>query len=231
MSAIPFHLTRAEVRDLDRRAIEDYGVPGIVLMENAGRGVAELLLRLNREGQPVTIFCGPGNNGGDGYVMARHLQNRGCSPEVWQLAPPKAGTDADINLRIWQRGGVVRDFPAERWIDFRSGWIVDALFGTGLDRPLTSPFAEIVTQINASGNPVLAVDIPSGLDCDSGQPLGPTVRANHTATFVTWKQGFLEVSAQPWLGEVHVIDIGAPKKLVDEFRRQGDEPRGESFAG
>ena len=95
---------------------------------------------------------------------------------------------------------------------------MDALFGTGLTRPLGPPYDELVAQVNASGNPVLAVDLPSGLDCDSGEPLGPTIRASHTATFVAPKKGFLNPRSRNWTGEVHVIGIGAPRKLVDEFR-------------
>src|SRR5262249_6148922 len=102
-------------------------------------------------------------------------------------------------------------------------WIVDALFGTGLTRPLGPPVDEVVAQINASRNPVLAVDMPSGFDCDTGEPLGPTVKATHTATFVAHKKGFLNPESQQWTGEVHVIDIGAPRVLVDEYchRRVG----------
>jgi NAD(P)H-hydrate epimerase len=97
-------------------------------------------------------------------------------------------------------------------------WIVDALFGTGLTRPLSTPHSELVAQVNATGNPVLAVDIPSGLDCDTGEPLGPTIRATHTATFVAHKKGFLNPKSLEWTGEVHVIDIGAPRKLIDVYR-------------
>ena len=97
-------------------------------------------------------------------------------------------------------------------------WIVDALFGTGLSRSLESPFDELVAIVNSSQNPILAIDIPSGLDCDTGTPLGPTVRATHTATFVAPKRGFLNPAARQWTGEVHVIDIGAPRVLVEEYR-------------
>jgi len=87
-----------------------------------------------------------------------------------------------------------------------------------LTRALGLPFDEVVAAVNASGRPVLAVDLPSGLDCDTGKPLGPAIRATYTATFVAHKKGFLTSDAKPWIGEVHVIDIGAPKKLVDEYR-------------
>jgi NAD(P)H-hydrate epimerase len=223
----PFWLSRAEVRDLDRRAIHEYGVPGVVLMENAGRNAAELLLRLNPDRQRVLVLCGPGNNGGDGFVIARHLQNAGVEIDpllfgtVDQLSP-----DARVNGLVWQKSGPLWTVPVgepldadvRRVIDGAPGWIVDALFGTGLTRPLGPPFDELVAAVNARGRPVLAVDIPSGLDCDTGEPLGPTVKATHTATFVALKKGFLNPKAQAWLGEVHVLDIGAPKKLVEEFR-------------
>src|SRR5262245_27377224 len=101
---IPFHLTRARVRDLDRRAIDDYGVPCVVLMENAGRGAAELLVRLNPERQRVLILCGPGNNGGDGFVIARHLQNHGYDLDVLLFgAVDRLTPDAAVNARVWQR--------------------------------------------------------------------------------------------------------------------------------
>jgi NAD(P)H-hydrate epimerase len=223
----PFYLTRAQVRDLDRRAIHEFGVPGVVLMENAGRGAAELLVRLNPDRQRVLILCGPGNNGGDGFVIARHLQNNGYDLDVLlfgsvERLPP----DAAVNARVWQRSAALwtgepdrpLDVDLRRVIDGAPGWILDALFGTGLTRPLGRPFDEVVSAVNAGGRPVLAVDIPSGLDCDTGEPLGPTIRATHTATFVALKAGFRNPNARQWLGEVHVLAIGAPKKLVDEYR-------------
>jgi hydroxyethylthiazole kinase-like uncharacterized protein yjeF len=99
-------------------------------------------------------------------------------------------------------------------------WIVDALFGTGLSRALKSPFDELVSMVNSSPHPIFAVDIPSGLDSDSGEPLGPTIRATHTATFVAHKRGFLNPESKKWTGEIHVIDIGAPRVLVDEYRNR-----------
>ncbi len=226
-----FWLSRDEVRELDRRAIEGFGVPGVVLMENAGRGCAELLMRLNPERKPTVILCGPGNNGGDGFVIARHLDNHGWPVGVHVVAKNnRTPGDADIHFDILFTAGIpfTQYHPGhinEQQAEFlrrgvgRAGWVVDALFGTGLTRPLGPPFDEVVAQVNASRNPVLAVDIPSGLDCDTGEPLGPTVRAAHTATFVAHKKGFLNPKAREWTGEVHVIDIGAPRKLVDEYRQ------------
>jgi NAD(P)H-hydrate epimerase len=126
--------------------------------------------------------------------------------------------DALINYRIVERSHIplsvhitdVPPIPAD-------GWVVDALFGTGLTGPLKPPFDRVVEGINAGGSPVLAVDIPSGLDCDTGEPLGPTVRAAHTVTFVAVKKGFANPSAAPFLGQVHVADIGAPRALLEAF--------------
>lgn len=219
----PVSLTRAQVRELDRRAADEFGVPGVVLMENAGRGAAELLLRLNGKRREVLVLCGPGNNGGDGFVIARHLENAGVPVGVLYLGdrPPKG--DAGVQYTIAERAGLIGGFERDvgglaDYISCIQGWVVDALFGTGLTRALTTPYAEIIAAVNHHGRPVLAVDLPSGLDCDTGEPLGPTIKATHTATFVAPKVGFANAKARPWLGEVHVVDIGAPKKLVDEYR-------------
>jgi NAD(P)H-hydrate epimerase len=228
----PFWLSRDEVRALDRRAIEGFGVPGVVLMENAGRGCAELLMRLNPDRQPVVILCGPGNNGGDGFVIARHLDNHGWPVNVQVVAKHnRTRGDAEINFDILFPAGI--EYTQYRPDYFEqthrelflkhfgpSGWVVDALFGTGLDRSLGAPFDWIADVVNSSGKPVLAVDIPSGLDCDTGEPLGPTVQAAHTATFVAHKKGFLNPASREWTGAVHVIDIGAPRVLIDEYRKR-----------
>jgi NAD(P)H-hydrate epimerase len=212
-------LTRTEVRAIDRRAIDELGVPGVVLMENAGRGAAEVMLALGIRG-PVIICCGKGNNGGDGFVIARHLDNRRIPVRVFLFARPEdlAG-DAAINYRILFQSGLAiethigntLDGPALRQELVTAGWVVDALFGTGLTGPIGSPLVEVVSAINASNARILAVDIPSGLDCDTGLPLGPTVRAQHTVTFVGPKKGFANPAARDWLGQVHVVDIGAPR--------------------
>lgn len=222
-----FVLTRDQVRELDRRAIHEFGLPGVVLMENAGRGAAELLIRLNPDRQRVLILCGPGNNGGDGFVMARHLQNLGLDVDVLLFGSvDHLSPDAKVNGLVWQKSAPLwtvdtstpLDADIRRIIDGATGWIVDALFGTGLTRPLAAPFDEVIAAVNARSRPVLAVDLPSGLDCDSGDALGTTIRATHTATFVALKKGFLNPNAKAWLGEVHVIGIGAPKRLVEEYR-------------
>jgi len=220
MEAPKGFLSRSEVRELDRRAIEEFGVPGVVLMENAGRGAAELLVNLGIHGR-VLICCGKGNNGGDGFVIARHLANRGVNIQVLPCAPREELTgDALINFTILER----YQYPLRllsHSLDglheelARSEWVVDALFGTGLSGPVRPPFDRIIEAINARPNHVLAVDIPSGLDCDSGQPLGAIIRAEHTATFVAAKRGFANPAAAAYTGLVHVVDIGLPRILLE----------------
>lgn len=217
-------LSREQVRDLDRRAIEEFGVPGVVLMENAGRGTAELLLQLGVRG-PVVLCCGKGNNGGDGYVIARHLDLHGIPIHVLLFARPDSlEGDAATNYHVLMRSGVPLIVHAAETFNLdgvrqeldQAEWVVDALFGTGLRGPVRPPLDGVIEAINASGKRILAVDIPSGLDCDTGQPLGPTIRAEHTATFVAMKKGFAEPAAAAWLGQVHVLSIGAPRTLVEQ---------------
>jgi NAD(P)H-hydrate epimerase len=215
-------LSRDEARDLDRRAIEEFGVPGVVLMENAGRNMAELLRALGVQGR-VVICCGPGNNGGDGFVMARHLDNANVAVRVLLFAvAEKLAGDAALNYGILTKSGIeVEGFPG---VDLEEDklrrelataeWVVDALFGSGLRGPMRPPFDRVAAAINASSAQVFAVDIPSGLDSDTGQPLGTTVRAHHTATVVALKKGFVEPAAREWLGRVHVIDIGLPRRAL-----------------
>ena len=222
-------LTRTQAREFDRRAIEEYGVPGIVLMENAGRGVAVQVRKYNAKKRPIIVCCGKGNNGGDGFVIARHLDNFGWPVKVLLFAEPAELTgDAAVMFEIVKRSGVpldyaplevlgIEDYLNDAVTMFEGGWIVDALFGTGLSGSVREPYDRVIAAINASPSWVLAVDIPSGLDCDTGQPLGATVKADVTTTFIALKNGFSVPEAAPWLGEVHVVDIGAPRALVEQF--------------
>ncbi len=214
-------LTRQQVRELDRRAIEEFGVPGIVLMENAGRGVAETICQLGLPG-PVVICCGKGNNAGDGLVIARHLENRGYGVHVllW-AAPEELPPDAATNLRIVQTSGIPLDvLGADHWQSVleealaTAGTLVDALLGTGARGEPRPPLDAVIGRMNASGRPIVAVDLPSGLDCDTGEAATHTIRAGHTCTFVAPKPGLVLASAAPYVGRLHVIDIGAPRKLL-----------------
>jgi NAD(P)H-hydrate epimerase len=216
-------LSRDEARELDRRATDEFAVPGVVLMENAGRGMAELLLSLGVRGT-VVVACGKGNNGGDGLVIARHLDIAGVPVHVVLFDDPESATgDAAINRAIVARTRIPRtvlagaSFDEARWGDILRGadWVVDALFGSGLRGPVRSPYDRVIEAINASGARVFAVDIPSGLDADTGSALGPTVRATHTATVVAPKIGFDSPGAAAWLGRVHVVGMGVPRELLE----------------
>ena len=219
-------LTRDQVRELDRRAIEEFGVPGIVLMENAGRGMAELLRSLGING-PVVICCGKGNNGGDGFVIARHLDNAGVRVRVLLFGDPaQLSGDAASNHRIVAAtSGIPLEVFAGPSLDEErlrrqladADWIVDALFGSGLRGAIQPPFDRIIAAVNAAGRRVFAVDIPSGLDSDTGQPLGAAIRAHHTGTVAAMKKGFLEPSAATWTGQIHLIDMGAPRVLLHQI--------------
>ena len=212
-------LTRAQVRELDRRAIEEYHIPGIVLMENAARSVVDVARgMLRREGlRSALILCGGGNNGGDGLAVARHLHNRG-TPVFIGLATDPAGYkgDALINWRIANAMSLPHAPATPELIRERSrDLIIDAIFGTGLSQAPRPPFDELAKAINDDAGVVLAVDVPSGLDCDTGNPLGPCIRANVTVTFVAEKIGFNEPVAKRFLGDVVVGDIGCPPELLE----------------
>jgi NAD(P)H-hydrate epimerase len=217
-------LFRAEVREVDRRAIDEYGMSGVVLMENAGRGYVDVMCRLGCRG-PVVVVCGKGNNAGDGFVIARHLDIRGITVRVVLLGQPdELRGDAAANHAILVRAGISivelsAPFNAEAFDAKLAGaeWIVDALLGTGATGIPREPIATAIRRINLAKARRLAVDLPSGLDCDTGEPADPTIRADHTCTFVAAKIGFTNLRAGTYLGQVHVIDIGAPRRLVEEI--------------
>ena len=214
-------LSRKEVREVDRRAIEEFGLPGIVLMENAGRGTAELLVDTGVGGQ-IVVCAGKGNNGGDGFVIARHLENRGYRVRVLLMADPaEIRGDAAVNLNVLRAADtpveIVRSDHGRQWLDQQltaADWIVDALLGTGTRGTIQKPWSGVIEAINAASGHILAVDLPSGLDCDTGKPLGHCVRADHTATFVVEKTGFADPEAGEFTGEVHVVEIGIPVALL-----------------
>lgn len=224
---IPQTMSRDEVRDVDRRAIEEFGLPGVVLMENAARGCVDWLIELGISGR-VVICAGRGNNGGDGFVIARHLENCGLDVAVLLFADPESlQGDAAINWRVLERAGtpasVIKDTAADD--DWRSqvaeaDWLIDALLGTGTRGSLREPFPAVIAAINGASGRVFAIDLPSGLDCDTGEPVDAAsplaVKANFTATFVARKQGFENPAAVAFTGEVRVIDIGVPHSMFEE---------------
>ena len=217
-------MTRDQVRAFDQWAINTLGIPGVVLMENAGRSCAELIKEQLKDvaGPKVCIFCGTGNNGGDGYVIARHLLNSGFKVTVVICGDRnKIKGDAKTNLDILER----LDQPIEQ-LNLRGGdiagrvktfvagadMLIDGLFGTGLKGQLSDEYKQLIDSINGENCPILAVDIPSGLDCDTGEPLGAAIRADYTVTFVAVKKGFIHQgrtkTATQYTGEILVASIG-----------------------
>ena len=223
---------------IDRRAAEEFGIPSLLLMENAGRGVAEIVSEIAssasrpprndviasgaKQSQSILIFCGKGNNGGDGLVAARHLHNRGFHVHVLLLANlDELKNDAAVNFSIVQRMKIpVQTILVEKDLAKipeslqKSDFVVDALFGIGLRSELEEPFSSAVEAINDSRKKVIAVDIPSGLDADTGQVLGIAVNATATATLGLPKKGLVEREGPLYSGQITVVDIGLPRELL-----------------
>jgi NAD(P)H-hydrate epimerase len=208
-------LSREQVRQIDRLAVEQFKIPGIVLMENAARAAADVAVEMiaGKKG-PVLLLCGGGNNGGDGLAIARHLHNRGFDVNIsLTIDPAKYTLEALANWQIVQ-AMKLPVIPFKE--DLRPALIVDAIFGTGLTQTPRDPFPEIVAAVERMNVPVLAVDVPSGLDCDTGKPLGTCIRARRTITFVAEKIGFIQPDAKQFLGQVTVGDIGCPIELISQ---------------
>src|SRR5262245_40133507 len=220
--------TAEEMRQADRRATERYGVPSLLLMENAGRGAADLLERALGpvRGRRVAIVCGKGNNGGDGFVVARHLLGRRARVSAWLLG--RAGDvrgDARTNLDALQRAGEtvieVPDGSGELFGHLRAELdaadvVVDALLGTGVHGPATGSIAAAIEAINAAGRPVCALDLPSGLPSDGEPPAGPVVRARVTVTFGLPKLGLALTGASAYAGRVEIAELGVPRAWLAE---------------
>lgn len=222
-------LSRDQIREVDRLAIEELGIPGVVLMENAGRNCAEQIRRRLRPdgGARVIVFCGPGNNGGDGFVIARHLTNAGAVVQVYLAGDPeRLRGESATNHAIARKMGLpvepIADEAAAREAagTIRQGdVIVDALLGTGFSGEVREPMATLVVAMNDAPKALgVAVDVPSGLDCDNGSAAAATFRADLTITFVAPKRGLIKPEAGPWVGELVTCDIGAPRSLIDRVR-------------
>jgi ADP-dependent NAD(P)H-hydrate dehydratase / NAD(P)H-hydrate epimerase len=213
-------VSRGEMRAFDAHAIDVCRVPSLVLMENAGRGAAEVVLEGLAPDARVVILCGGGNNGGDGFVVARHLVTRGLPIQVHLcVAPETLKGDARVNHDALVGLGVPiqvvgSDLRALRADLERADRVVDALFGTGLDRPLSGTHAACVELVNQSKRTVVAIDIPSGMNADTGEPMGVAVRATRTVTFGLPKLGLLTPHGTELAGTLHVADLGVPASLA-----------------
>lgn len=208
---------------IDRYAIEECGIPGMTLMENAGRACVDILIRKfpDLPGKKIVIFAGKGNNGGDGFVMARHLLNMGAN--VWVLLLGKlteSKGDAKLNAEAAQKIGVeINEIDAGSFKSFdhrlrHSDLVIDAIFGTGLAKPAQGFYAEVFEKINQLQKFVVSVDIPSGVDSDSGCLIGPHVQANLTLALAMLKRSHATFPSAGVMGDIEVLDIGIPQKAI-----------------
>ena len=213
-----------QMREIDRTAIQDYGVPGVVLMELAGRGVADVICQqVDPQGARVVVLCGSGNNGGDGYVVARHLLGRGAWVTVYLLADrDKIKGDALVNLMILEKMSAdIRPLRTDQelqqaeWVLTHARVMVDALLGTGLNSDVRGQYRKVLERANRCDCLKVAVDIASGLNADSGQVMGVAFGADHTVTFAYPKLGLVTHPGALHTGQLHVVDIGVPAGIEE----------------
>jgi ADP-dependent NAD(P)H-hydrate dehydratase / NAD(P)H-hydrate epimerase len=218
-------LNTAQMRDADRRTIEEIGIPSLVLMENAGRQVVAAIEAMHGEllEEPVAVLCGHGNNGGDGFVVARTLAQRGVEVSVFLIGRvADVRGDARTNLDILGRLGVtvVEIADGQAWeLHFSEvrdcSLIVDAIFGTGLNAPVSGLIESVVADVNASGITVVSVDLPSGMSADSADPIGPSIEADTTVTLGAPKLPLVLPPGETNAGDIVIADIGIPAEVMD----------------
>ncbi|UCB52384.1 MAG: NAD(P)H-hydrate dehydratase [Candidatus Zixiibacteriota bacterium] len=215
-------VTSSQMRNIDKKTIEGIGIPGLELMEKAGKGTAQVAKRMLGEpdGRAVAIFCGRGNNGGDGFVVGRYLSQWGAQVQFFLTAKR---TDLKGDAKTNLEKAVDLDLPIMEIMNeeeipsqIKADLVVDALFGTGFTGEIKGYMKDIIDKINSSGIPVLSVDIPSGLHADTGQHTGPCVRADRTATMALPKIGHFVFPGKAMSGKVSVVDIGVPEHVVEE---------------
>lgn len=216
-------VTAAEIRQIDECATRDYEIPGLLLMENAGRSISEVVFRHYRPCK-VLIFAGKGNNGGDGFVVARHLVNRGFSVQVVLLEDPSGlKSDSLVNFKILCKMKIPVAVMVEASEDELhrhvqdADLVVDAIFGVGLRRSVSGVFESAIRAINRGPKQVVSVDIPSGLDADTGHVVGVAVRATKTVTLALPKRGLFEGDGPRFSGEIEIVDIGLPREMLRPF--------------
>ncbi len=225
-------LTAEDVREIDRCCAEEFGIPTLLLMESAGRAVATVAADMATSDLAVAVVCGTGNNGGDGFVAARYLLNRGLPVQLFlvgRLEKMSPNSAAAVNLTILRKMNVIThhildasEAPNLTTQLQRAVLIIDALLGIGLSTPMRPLQHAVVDAINAANRPVIAVDIPSGLHADDGVPLPIAVKAHTTVTFVAPKKGLLTEEGRSFAGRIVVADIGVPRSLLKRF---GEVPR------
>lgn len=214
--------TPLQMAEIDRAAIAAGPFDGYGLMRNAGAAVAREVLRRYPGATRVDVLCGPGNNGGDGYVVAQLLAEAGVDVVVWATGAPKPGTDAALAAADCP----LIAKPVAEYSPTPGSVVIDALFGAGLARPLDEAFAEIFGRIRDAGIPVVAIDLPSGVSGATGQATGPHIEADLTVTFVRQKPGHLLYPGHELCGEVIVADIAVPDRLIGDTGLVENAPAG-----
>ncbi len=222
------YFTALELMHLEEKLVQDYQIDTIQLMELAGFALANWLRQMlgsRLKTEKILILCGKGNNGGDGLVAARHLANFGANVSV--LLTGKVEEFKPDPLKQYQ---ILTHFPVQiltpvNMVECQQAVskytiFIDALFGFGLNKPISGICEEIINLVNSSGKPIYAIDCPSGLDCTTGKPNGPCIKATATLTLAALKSGFKEPMAKSYLGELYLADIGVPPGLYQEFSRQ-----------
>lgn len=216
-------LTFAEVRQVDRDAIQQLGIPGLLLMENAARGACEVIHRMGSFHR-IVIVAGPGNNGGDGLAIARLLAANALASEVLLVRADKSlSADAASNLAFLNAAGMPvidagpNDVAQTLCKLTPQDLVIDALLGTGIRGIVAAPFDAAIQAMNRSSAKVLAIDLPSGMNGDTGQPCGVCVQADETVTFVAEKVGFRSEAAKPFIGRVTVCHIGLPQQWLTRW--------------
>ncbi len=218
------YITPQQMKEIDRRAIEEFGIPSLILMENAGKGAAKVALDmvLDKDNKKVICACGKGNNGGDGFVCARHLINNGVDTEIFLIGEPsELKGDAKINFGILRKMKVKikilktdRDFKLFKEKMKDTQLIIDAVFGIGLSGKVKKPYSTAIRVMNQSKKSILAIDVPSGLDAATGNVLGICIKAGKTVTFGLPKAGFIKNHGPSTTGELIIVDISIPKQLL-----------------
>jgi hydroxyethylthiazole kinase-like uncharacterized protein yjeF len=217
-------VTAKEMRNIDYQTINEIGIPGVVLMENAGLGVVQAIERdFPLQTFSIAIFAGKGNNGGDGLVIARYLVRKGYKAIIYLLAEPdKFIGDALINLRIAQNIGLNIEYilsdeqlNEKKGIISQNNLIIDAIFGTGLSGPVRGFASNVIDYLNSTGIPIVAVDLPSGLDSDTGKVEGSCIKAVMTVTIALPKRGLLLYPGAKFVGKLEIADIGIPQSVID----------------
>jgi len=224
-------VTATQIQDMDKQAIESFGIPGLVLMENAGRGAVDFLLKKFKDikTKKIAVIAGRGNNGGDGFVIARYLMERGMVVNTFLLSSKKKVTgDAKINMELAQKlcdrshtCSIIEIPDADMFKKLKNrirhhDLFIDAILGTGLNSDVRGFFKDAIELINSSQRPVFSVDIPSGLHSDTGQPLGIAVKADATVTFAFAKTGQVLYPGNKYTGDLKIIDIGIPNFIAQE---------------